>query len=797
MTTHAEDRLALLLAQSSLTGIDFVYVSESQDRLDVYFLRAPESLDVPLPGSIPIRAVRVTSVRDEHLPPVVITSLNWVVVDGRTVMRLAVVRPASFTDHRLELNDPLAPARIDPFYRSVVFSFQANCPTGLDCAPDAPAPFPETYVDFPVDYSARDFLSFRRALLDFAAQRYPRWVDQLEADVGVMLVEVMSALGDEMAYTQDRISREVYLATASQRFSVRQLARLVDYDLFDGEAASVMLDLTATAPGVVPVGTRVSDADGVHTFEVGAGLFDDSGGYAVDPARNRFLPYFWDEDDVELPVGATELFVLGAAGAAFPPLTGGYPILVQTNPLDPSDPAMRVFVHLLDVTESTDPLTGDAISRLRWDTPTPYPMDKTALEVRGNLLPATAGATQPRFAFSIGASADPAAPATRAVVRRGANGVPIYRVTLPGSEDAALAFVRDASRGGLRAEVRLRLAENIGGVWEPVVTEEWDWRASLLGASSSTSFDPHWTLDDGSWGRVVGFPITGGEWEHADYRSGTGMTIRFGDGEFGMLPPDGAVFVADYRLHTSHNLPRSVLTRIDPATPLAFVSAVTNPEATAGALPAESLDSVKANAPEAFRALTYRAVKPDDYAEAVERLAWVQNAGASMRWTGSWRTIFASADPRGAVALSQQQRSEATQQIDRFRQAGQDARQRPPHFANLDIEIAVCAEPSSYAGAVKQDVFDALVGPGGFFDPDNFTFGTVLHRGALEAAAGAVAGVLAVESIRFRRRGFFDWREFGFVEAFYAPGIDTILRVRNDRAFPDQGTVRVIVRGGA
>ena len=796
MTTGAEDRLKLLYGQSVLTGIDFVYVYESQDRLDVFFLRPPETLDVPLPGTIPISAVRIENTRDRGMPEVTITDLNWVVVGGRTVMRLDVIRPASWADHRLTITDPALPPRLDPYYASKVFNFQVNCETGLDCEPEVPSPFPETYVDYPVDYTARDFLSFRRALLDFAAQRYPHWQDRLEADVGVMLVEVMSALADEMAYSQDRISREAYLSTATQRFSLRQHARLVDYEPFEGQAASTILDFTASAAGVIPVGTRVTDADGVYTFEVGTGLFDPSGGYGVDPARNRFIPYFWDEDDVELPAGSTGMEVRGAAAAAFPPLSGGYPILLQTNPLDPADPAVRLFVRLLSVVDLVDPLTGNPISRFTWDTPTPSSLDKTALEVRGNIVPATAGLTK-RFAFTVGSSSDPEAPPDHTLVRRGADGAPIYRISLPGSEENGIAHVYREARGALGAEIRLYRAQKIGGVWQPITTEEWEWRNSLLGAASSTAFDQHFTLDDGTWGRVVGYPIPGGEYLHEDYKFGAGLTIRFGDGEFGLIPPEGAVFIAEYRLNMGENLPRHVLRRIDPATPIPFVAAVINPVAASGALPAESAESVRAKAPEAFRAVTCRAVKPEDYAEAVERLDWVQNAGASMRWTGSWRTIFVSADPQGAVELTETERTAINRQIDRFRQAGQDARQRPPHYADLEVEITVCAEPTSYAGAVKEAIIQALTGPQGFFSPDNFTFGTVLSRGALEAVVGAVAGVLAVEKIRFRRRGHFNWREFGCFEAFYAPGVDTIIRLQNDRLYPERGTIDVIVNGGA
>lgn len=796
MTTGAEDRLELLENQSALTGVDFIYVYETQDRLDVYFLRPPEALDSPLPGTIAPSAVRIENVRDKGAPDVEITGLDWKVAHGRTVMRLNVVRPASFADHRLTISDPATPSRIDPYYASKVFSFQVNCETGLDCESAEPPPFPETFVDFPVDYSARDFLSFRRSLLDFAAQRYPQWVDRLEADVGVMLTEVMSALADEMAYSQDRISREAYLETATQRLSLRRHARLVDYEPFDGQAASTMLDFTASGAGAVPVGARVTDADGVYTFEAGTGLFDENASYGVDPARNRFSPYYWDEDDVELPAGSVELYVEGAAEAAFPPSSAGSLILLQTDPADPSDPAARLFVRLLDVHDEMDPLTGKPISRLTWDEPTPYRLDKTALTVRGNIVPATGGLTR-RVLFTVGSSSDPDAPELHAVARRGADGAAIHRFSLPDSGDYGLAYLYSETRGGLRAEIRLYEAARTGGSWQPIPAGEWEWRSSLLGVASSTAFDRRFTLDDGTWGRVAGFPVPGGLHVHEGYRSAGGLTIRFGDGEFGMAPPEGGVFAVDYRLNTGSSLPRATLTRIDPENPLPFVVAVTNPEAASGALPAESAASIRASAPEAFREVAYRAVKTADYAEAAERLAWVQSAGASSRWTGSWRTVFVSADPLGAVELDSAQRTDLDQQIERFRQAGRDARQRPPRYADLDFEITLCAEPSSYAGAVREAVTGALSGPGGFFASDRFTFGTVLHRGALEAAIGAAPGVLAVQGIRFRRRGWFNWRWFGFLEAFYDPGIDAIIRVQNDRLHPEQGMIEIIVNGGA
>lgn len=803
-TTGAEDRLNLLLNQGVLTGIDFVYVYPSQDRLDVYFLRPPETLNMPLPGTITAGDVTIANIRDAGTPHVTIQTLGWAVVDGRTVLRLDVVRPDSFALHRLTIRD----ARIDPFFSHKDFSFQADCDTGLDCEPDAPPPFPETYVDFNVDYTARDFQSFRRALLDYAAQRYPRWLDRLEADVGVMLVEVMSALGDEMAYTQDRIAREAYLDTASQRFSLRQLARLVDYEPFDGQAASVWIDVTCNPGenGVIEPGTPITDARGDYIYEIGTGLFDASGGYEVDSARNRFTPYYHDEDDLIVPAFSTSVNVAGHVAAALPPITDGRLILLMTNPLDSSDPAARLFVRLLETEELTDPLTGDDYTRLTWDTPTPYPLDKLSLEVRGNIVPATAGATR-TFTFGVGNVISSIAPETRAIVRRGANGKPVYRVSLPDSADFTLSRLYDDENGMLRAEIRLFRAQEIvtmaGGVeerlWEIDAADEWEWRSSLIGTASSTPFDSHFTLDDGVWDRLVGYPTPGNEYVFRDYKASAGFTMRFGDGEFGRTPPSGAVFTAVYRLDSNAvnagNLPREVLSTLP--NPPSFVESATNPAASLGDAQPESALSIRQNAPQAFREDLLRAVKPDDYAVAAEKLSWVQNAGATMRWTGSWRTIFVAADPLGAVEITPEQRIELDEQIDRYRQAGQDARSRPPRYADLDFEVFVCAEFTSYAGAVKEAVIDALTGVGGFFSADNFTFGTRLYRGALEAAIGSVQGVRAVEQIRYRRRGHFDWRTFGANEDFYDPGLDAIIRVENDLVYPERGTLRVVVSGGA
>ena len=857
------DRLEVLLAQNDLTGIDFVLVHEDQVQIDVFFLKQPSGLTNPI---VAPQALDKVTIRAPGEPPVALTATWQQTPDGRDFLHIVTVAPGGFGPYWLRIDD----ARIDPLFNDVEFSFKAACPRDVDCAPPPHECPPEPRVDFPVDYLARDFFSLRGALLEFAAQRYPEWQDRLEADVGVMLAEVMSAVGDEFAYTQDRVARESALETATQRRSVRRLARLVDYELHDGHGARTWLDVTAAAAGSLPAGTPVQavpdalatvvsalvspvtpdgpNPDGAPlpvTFEVGRGLadMDRPGGpvqFGIHPARNALTPHLWDASQACLPVGATELYLAGHHQADLPldDAPSGRPpgrfVLLRTDPLDRSLPARRWIVRLIEVEDTTDPLvadplTGNNVTRIAWEDAQalPFELDQTSLTVRGNLVPATAGRTVVRR-FSVGPSdfealeppvgGDPAtfAPVPPAVERSGPNGSIAYLYSLLDPEREGLVWLGARKADPRTARPELRLAEATlstppsppkwnGSQWDE--HDRWDWRRALLGVDSSQPEDRHFTLDDGVWTRVVGFRRGPGELVHRDYALGGGVTVRFGDGEFGAVPDPtsspGTVFEATYRLGNGSrgNVGPDSLVVFDKATLGALVNEITNPLPAAGGVDPEPLDDVRRFAPDAFRAVTFRAVRPEDYAEAAERLDWVQRAGASFRWTGSWLTAFTTPDPRGAAMLSPALRTELEEQLDRFRQAGRESHVLDPVYADIDLEIDVCIETSSYGGEVIPQVLTALLGKRGpaprrgFFDPDNFTFGDALERSRLEAVIQSVPGVRAVEEMRIRRRGFFNWRPFD--QLFYPVAADEVIRLQNDAEHPERGTLRVFPKGGA
>jgi Baseplate J-like protein len=835
------DRLATLCEQNAVTGIDFIQIvdPETQMLLRVFFLIDPDDVvpawvvipPLPAPQEAPFdrTAVRILNVTGgASVAEVKVTAARFVrgtfASQERVVLEIGTAQPGDFSIYTLHIDSNW----LDPFFNDVEFSFKQGCPSRFDCREkESPCP-DEALVDFPVDYLARDFTSIRLALLDFAAQRYPGWRERLEADAGVMLSELMAALGDEFAYVQDRYARESHFESATQRRSLRWHTLLVDYPIHEGLSATTLLSIQAIAGGhFVNAGTRVwgsTDDGSAIPFEIGEGLRDVRR-FWVHEAWNAIPAYLPDGSQPCLSIGSTQIFLSGHfPESAQQPLPAdvhakddggdwaGRLLVLRSLPDDPSVPERNHLVHVTEVEQLEDALVLTSgvptpYTRIAWDASEALPFElflpsTTAL---ANIVPATAGETFTEF-FRIGRNVASSEDIAVAVEREGICNeltevrAVTYLHSLTATEARGLGW-----RGELRKaapEIELLEADPVTRL--PFTPErEWIFFPSLLDAASQ---DRAFTLENGAWKTVFEVERFGRFVRHVDYASQAGFTLRFGDGEFGMLPPDQAVFRARYRTGagTIGNLPKDTVTliadpnpTIPPAPTLAGIAnRVTNPFAITTGVDPERADSAKQLAPEAFRAETLRAVRDEDYRAHAERVTGVQQAGAKARWTGSWLSEFVTVDPAGGFSLSAKLRAEVQRVLDGVRQVGREVFVRDPRYLNLDLEIEICVQPSAYSGQVQERVVEALTirrpglsEPNPFFHPDNFTFGTPLYRADLEAAVQAVPGVLAVEEIRLRVRGVTDWTVFE--ENLFAVSDDQILRLQNDPRFPDHGSLRI------
>ena len=323
----AHDRLQFLLAgQTTPTwnGIDYVEIaSADQTQLRVHFLTTAPVVGT-LTGTPPVTICGGEVIGSVAVLPIDESTAWSADEDGRPVLSLSVAAPGDFSIYTLTIDS----TALDPYFDAVPFSFKASCPSDLDCATPGPDCPPLDDEPVPINYLAKDFASFTQALSDFSALRYPFWVERSEADVGVMVMEALSAVADELSYIQDRVAAEATLDTATQRVSLLRHARLVDYEPAPAIAATTTLQLDV-AGGVTKIAAGLQcsalGADGQRIpFEVGGQLADPKTGaliaqtYDVDPRWNaghkgawNLNPYWWDDSRRCLPAGSTRIWLIG------------------------------------------------------------------------------------------------------------------------------------------------------------------------------------------------------------------------------------------------------------------------------------------------------------------------------------------------------------------------------------------------------------------------------------------------------------------------------------------------------
>jgi len=94
-----------------------------------------------------------------------------------------------------------------------------------------------------IDYTARDYSSFRQELMSLIPVKLPEWTDRSEADFGIVLIELFSYMADILSYYQDRIANEAFLNTAQERRSVIQHLRMIGYEMAPAAPASTALSI--------------------------------------------------------------------------------------------------------------------------------------------------------------------------------------------------------------------------------------------------------------------------------------------------------------------------------------------------------------------------------------------------------------------------------------------------------------------------------------------------------------------------------------------------------------------------
>ena len=765
-------RTTLVAGNPVLNGIDFVEVVPSQTKLVVSFIHPLKAvpaaptlgpLNFRIEGGIRVRPIRIT---------------GFTANEAAGTVTLTVSEPGDFSLYRLRLVAGLGsdtpPAKFDVALSAVDVDFKAACPNPFDCGPGDPprrAPAPPPVID----YLAKDYLGFRRLMLDRMSVTVPSWSERNPADMGVMLVEALAQTADDLSYFQDSVATEAYLGTAIRRRSIRGHARLLDYRLDEGLSARAWVRIDPVDAGKdganIPAGTRVETR---AAGSPGAGgeqpvAFETLHDRTIRANHARIDFHNWSGQVCCLARGTTRASLVDTGLD----LKIGDSILLQqsahpeTGEAGMGDPRLRQVVRLIDCDVLMDELTGTKTVTVAWDPQDALGFDlplvgetklmgpETPLaNVNANIVLAEQGQTETRAKGS-GAI-------LRDTLRR--------RFRLPGIRIAVGAPYEDAAARKAPASAAIR-PDRLKAV--PRVRLEGDqleWTAvpDLLGANPSS---PEFVVESGA-----GFDHT---------------ALRFGDGRLGRVPVDPD---REFTLHYVAGIGAAGNVGADTLTVVPGISGVaaTNPLPAEGASEPEPLAAVRLAAPYAFKK-NKRCTVPADYARKAEAFPGVQRATAYRYWTGSWYSTFIVVDRLEGASLDARFVEALLAFIEPERMAGDDLSVVEPRRVPLDIALRVCLAE----GYRPRDVEVALrrvLGGTGFFDPDRFSFGDPVYLSALIAAAASVGGVDHVMATRFRRWGR---APKGELEAgVLSVGDREIVSCANDSNFPENGRLQLEMVGG-
>lgn len=685
--------------------------------------------------------------------------------------------------------------KIDPLFGKINFKFRPGC-FNTDCAPKwktSPAPQPTPVID----YLSKDYDSFKHTLINAMMERVPGWHATSEADLDQTLIDLFSAAADELSDYQDRVMNEAYLGTARKRVSLARHARLMDYHIHQGNQASTWLALNWTDN----TNHQIPDK-----FKVWAGAIDEKNAAAVfmpelkqtdhylHPLLNQLGLYTWDGSVIALEAGSTGADLAVKDNSQFNAETirdlideGKVKYLLIWEDLDPATgknvgarPEKRQLLKLLPDAEALkDPFTGHWYLRVKWDETTKLKHNYCfVIECKGDTKEKVSLFTGNLVRVFHGREAQTVFKAPGETLTAGeyhyvptAGGKWGTLCKLP--DRAPLAYRNTPPGGETPPRSTLEVKVEVGPDKDP-----WDEAINLIHSDDSSERGDHFMVETDEDGHSV---------------------IRFGNGTNGMELPGDAIVHCHYQVGRGPdgNIGADTLIHYDDTT-FSQITKTWNPFDVIDGRAPEPVEEIIRRVPEAFRARQLRAVTLKDYEDRAMELDGVSQAAARYAWTGSWRTVRISIDPKGTDTLDRELKEKLARHLEAVRLMGEDIEIRPPRWVPLKIEVFLCVQPNYWPEDIKyileQEFSDGYLPDGrtGFFHPDNWTFGQSLRASRITGRIQQVQGVDHVSNIKMNRYN----KPFQKPKEMIAAGDNEIIRVKNDRDHMELGIITFDVRGG-
>jgi hypothetical protein len=742
--------------------------------------------------------------------------------DSDTVLLLTVIPIGDYSTYRLTVSFQWTLEEeerdvIDPVFNTVDFKFRPAC-FNIDCT-SKPAELPKP-IDTPIiDYLAKDYDSFKHIMINAMMEKVPHWQPTSEADLDQVLIDLFSAAADELSDYQDRVMNEAYLSTARNRISIARHARLMDYHIHQGNQAStwLALELVDNESFELSDGFKVrkSRTNGYNSGNNTGSDSDDNRHLFISKNKrslhyllNRMELYTWSSSTPALAKDSTSADLKISqngdktdADTITDLIQSGKVthLLIQEN-LNPAsgrtsgvNPAKRQLLKLLPGPEGAqtrcDPLEESHYVRVNWEDSDklkhnycftidcPDGKKENISFFNGNLVQVFHGEPMETLFKEEG---ETLSNSTEKYYTRQENPqwgtlcllpyAPLAYLDTPvGGDDAPLSTL----------EVQVRYDNEV---------KTWDEVIDLIHSGNVGEQGDHYMVETDESGRSF---------------------IRLGNGINGRTIPEGAEIHTRYQvgIPSDGNIGADTLTDFDipgnkrgDGTKLTEVIKKSwNPfEITSGKEP-EPVEHILRRVPEAYRSRQLRAVTLQDYQDRAEELREVAHASATYAWTGNWRIVEVTIDPKGTNTLSEHLKEKVNAHLEAVRLLGEDIEIKEPRSVPLEINVTLCADPRYWTEDIRftlEQEFSEGMAPGGergFFHPDQWTFGQSLNASQVIGRIQAVDGVDHVVNVEMKR-----WDNDKAVVSDEIVDIrsDEILQVRNDPDHREQGFITFHVKGG-
>jgi uncharacterized phage protein gp47/JayE len=494
-----------------------------------------------------------------------------------------------------------------------------------------------------IDYVTKDYDGFRQAMLNQIPLLLPNWTDRSETDFGIVLIELFAYVADILSYYQDRVANEAYLDTATQRRSVTELLRLIDYQIGPGLAASAYIHFDTSADvnvtgAQIPYRLKTAGVPGEPDR-----IFEITQTFALQQKNSSI-----DLSSLSsLPAGATSIQISHASHQLIP---GQNVYFEEKTPVGTGFQIRRSPMLNITAVVSVDPNT-DSVS---WLPPLLEPYTPANSTLKGNNVVATNGQAITNEPVFVG------------------DGTPSQQMTL--SRSPVTHLLRSGvQQRSFSPELQVRVD---GILWELV---------DNLFNSGSADIHYYTTVDENDI-----------------------LTIHFGTGERGAVPPAGSQVQAVYRigLGSRGNVGAGTLTV--PLTTVPQIKTITNPFNAQGGADHESTEEAKISGPGSVIS-QQRAVTLQDYELLAEAFAGVGKAKARVGLRGGYKVVqvyiapenpstIPPLPPSGALRDALKQQLESLMPVNRM--AGVDV--LDPIYVPVDISVDIYLQAQTSAAQTLQ-----------------------------------------------------------------------------------------------